>query len=127
VQFTASDENINSGKTRADALRSFEKKYNWVAKDWHFKLLQVIEPHEVHAWFGHAHLNDGRLHFNAGTKRGTLAYDWVKSKYERHIFDALGPVTLCLSKDRQVLKAHNIMPPRSPRGTEGKPQANAQA
>jgi len=117
VQFTASEE--KAGTTRADVLRSLEKQFDWQADDWHFTLLLALEPHEVYAWFRDAKLHADRMFFNGATRRGTAAYDWVKQKYDGHVFSALGGITLCLSKDRQIVKSHDVTPFRAIRKSEG--------
>ncbi|HRI77388.1 MAG TPA: hypothetical protein PLX33_10425 [Alphaproteobacteria bacterium] len=117
MQFTESETKTGRADP-AEVLRRLEKQFGWEAKPWHFELLRVMAPHEVHAWFGLASLSDKRMFFDGKTRRGVLCFDTVRAKYTGQLFKAFGDIEVCLASQRVVVRSFRTIPSRANRSAE---------
>lgn len=117
MQFTESEAKTGRADP-AEALRRLEKQFDWEAKPWHFELLRVMAPHEVHAWFGGASLVDKRMFYDGKTRRGVLCFDTVRAKYTGYLFKAFGDIEVCLASQRVIVRSFRTIPPRANRSAE---------
>lgn len=117
MQFTESETKTGRADP-AEALRRLEKQFDWTAQPWHFELLRVMAPHEVHAWFGGASLVDKRMFYDGKTRRGVLCFDTVRAKYTSQLFKAFGDIEVCLASQRVIVRSFRTIPPRANRSAE---------
>lgn len=86
-------------------LKFIERQFKQTLDDWHFRLLERLNPNQVFNFFRNAKFIDKTIYFDGSTANGRTSYAWIESHYRDDLAAVFGNIRIALAKDRAIEKS----------------------